>query len=54
MGSAVRLYKPKPVKTAVTLLGIALALALVMLGLDYASMHSGRSIRGSLMARWRC
>lgn len=41
MVSAVKLYKPKPVKTAVTVLAFALALALVMLGLDYASVHSG-------------
>ena len=37
----VKLYKPKPVKMAGTILALALALGLVMLGLDYGSVHSG-------------
>lgn len=41
MVSAVKLYKPKPVKTAVNILAAALVLALVMVGLEYAHFHSG-------------
>jgi len=39
--SAVKLYKPKPVKTAVNILAAALVLALVMVGLEYVHFHSG-------------
>jgi len=39
--SAVKLYKPKPVKTAVNILTAALVLALAMVGLEYVHFHSG-------------
>lgn len=41
MVSAVKLYKPKPVKTAVNILAAALVLALVMVGLEYVHFRSG-------------
>ncbi|MGE0665031.1 MAG: hypothetical protein AB7O49_00620 [Sphingomonadales bacterium] len=41
MAGAARLYKPKVVNTAVSLLGLALGLGLIMLGLEYGYLRSG-------------
>ncbi|MEN3974975.1 hypothetical protein [Emcibacter sp. SYSU 3D8] len=41
MSSAVKLYKPKSVRTAINILAAGLFLGLIMLGLEYAHFHSG-------------
>lgn len=41
MVSAAKLYKPKPVKTAIWILTAALVLALLMVGLEYVHFRSG-------------
>lgn len=41
MVGEVKLYKPKPVKTAINILAAALLLALVMVGLEYVHFRSG-------------